>query len=253
MPIAIVGIVSFLSWLISMVAGGGSPLVLIPLISFFYGSQAVAPVITLGLLLGNIQRLYYFWQDIDWQITLWQLPGVLTGSVLGAFIFTRIHLEGLQVVIGLALLLMVANYWFGSRELTFTVKLWYFLPFGFCNALASGVIGSTGPIMNPAYLNYGLVKEGMIATKAANILLCHLIKLAAYAAFGALTKPYLIYGLVIGATALPANWLGRLILRQMSNDLFTEVMFVFIAVSGLLMVWEQRQFLTGLWAPLGIG
>lgn len=251
--IAILGIVSFLSWLISMVAGGGSPLALIPLISFLYGSQAVAPVITFGLLLGNIQRLFYFWQDIDWQVTLWQLPGVLTGSILGAFVFTRIHLEGLQIVIGVALLLMVANYWFGNFELTFSVKTWHFLPFGFCNAFASGLIGSTGPIMNPAYLNYGLLKESMIATKAANILLCHVIKLLAYAAFGVLTKPYLIYGLVIGAAALPANWLGRLLLQRMSNDLFTEVMFAFIAVSGLLMVWQQRQWVIALWMPLGIG
>lgn len=227
-----------------MIAGGGSPLVLIPLVSFLYGSQAVAPVITTGMLLGNIQRLFYFWKDIDWEVTLWQLPGVITGSILGAFALSYINLEALQVVIGVALLLMVANYWFGKQEeTTFTIKTWQFLPLGFGNSFASGLIGSTGPIMNPAYINYGLLKEAMVATKAANIILAHVIKLCAYASLGTLSKEYVIYGVVIGAAALPANWLGQLVLSRMSNDLFKQVTFIFIAVSGVLMLWEQRQFL----------
>ena len=227
-----------------MIAGGGSPLVLIPLISFLYGSQAVAPVITTGMLLGNIQRLFYFWQEIDWKVTLWQLPGVITGSILGAYTLSYINLEGLQVVIGVALLLMVANYWFGKQDQTFAIRTWQFLPLGFGNSFASGLIGSTGPIMNPAYLNYGLIKEAMIATKAANIILAHVIKLCTYAALGTLSKPYILYGVIIGAAALPANWLGQLVLSRMSNDLFKQFTFVFIAISGVLMLWEQRQFLT---------
>lgn len=226
-----------------MVAGGGSPLVLIPLVSFLYGSQAVAPVITTGMLLGNVQRLFYFWQDIDWEVTLWQLPGVITGSILGAFALSYINLEGLQLVIGVSLLLMVANYWFGNQERTHTIKTWQFLPLGFGNSFVSGLIGSTGPIMNPAYLNYGLLKEAMVATKAANIILAHVIKLCAYASLGSLSREYMIYGVVIGAAAFPANWLGQWVLSHMSNDLFKQVTFIFIAVSGVLMLWEQRQFL----------
>ncbi|QUY43981.1 sulfite exporter TauE/SafE family protein [Acaryochloris marina] len=243
MPFVVLGMVSFLSWFVSMVAGGGSPLVLIPLVSFMYGAQAVAPVITTGMLLGNIQRLFYFWQDIDWEVTLWQLPGVIIGSILGAFTLNYINLEGLQIVIGIALLLMVANYWFGNQENTFNLKTWQFLPLGFGNSFASGLIGSTGPIMNPAYINYGLLKEAMVATKAANIILAHVIKLCAYASLGTLSKEYVIYGVVIGAAAIPANWLGQWVLSRMSNDLFKQVTFIFIAVSGVLMLWQQRQFL----------
>jgi len=226
-----------------MIAGGGSPLVLIPLVSFLYGSQAVAPVITTGMLLGNIQRLFYFWQEIDWEVTLWQLPGVITGSILGAFALSYINLEGLQIMIGVALLVMVVNYWFGKQEQTFTIKTWQFLPLGFGNSFASGLIGSTGPIMNPAYLNYGLLKEKMVATKAANIILAHVIKLCAYASLGTLSKPYILCGVVIGTAAIPANWLGQRVLSRMSNDLFKQATIVFIGISGVLMLWEQRQFL----------
>lgn len=49
-------IASFLAWFFSMLAGGGSPFILIPMISLLLGSTAVAPVITTGLLIGNTQR-----------------------------------------------------------------------------------------------------------------------------------------------------------------------------------------------------
>lgn len=242
MPLLILSLASFVAWFISMLAGGGSPLVLIPLVNFFFGAQAVAPVITTGMLIGNAQRTLFFWEDIDWQVVLWYLPGALVGSVLGAVTFTQIHLEWLQILIGILLLLIVLNALLNKRAAAFQVKLWHFLPLALLNAFASGLIGSTGPIINPAYLNYGLVKERMIATKALNVVVMHVVKLATYALFGALTSSNLTYGLVIGLAAIPANWLGKLALQNVSPDQFKQLVLAFVGLSGLLMLWQQRQF-----------
>lgn len=43
-----------------MLAGGGSPFILLPVVSLLLGAQAVAPVITTGLLIGNAQRGLFF-------------------------------------------------------------------------------------------------------------------------------------------------------------------------------------------------
>lgn len=104
--------------------------------------------------------------------------------------------------------LTVVGYWLGKKEHTFTVHAWQFLPVGFLYPFISGLIGSKGSAVNPFYLNYGLIKEQMIATKAANIVVVHVVKIVTYAAFGALTTQYLGYGLIIGLTAIPANCLG---------------------------------------------
>jgi len=248
MLLTMLGLASFLAWFVSMVAGGGSPLVLIPLIAFLMGSAAVAPVISLGLLVGNLQRVGFFWKDIDWQVTLWYLPGAIAGGVLGSYLFTQIHLEGLQILLALALLLMAANYGWSSlgkgQRWDFQVQVWQFLPLAFLYAFGSGLVGSTGPIMNPVYLNYGLLKEKMLATKSVNIAAVHLVKIITYLAFGAFTWPYLLAGLTIGLAALPANWLGQMVLSQMSNERFRQLVFTFMAVSGLMMLWQQRQLLS---------
>lgn len=235
---------SFLAWFLSMLAGGGSPFILIPMISLLLGTQAVAPVITTGLLIGNAQRGFVFWGDIDWNVTAWYMPGATIGALLGSYGLTQIHTEGLQLLLGVGLLVMVGNYLLPTKENRFTIQVWYFLPLSLFNAIGSALVGSTGPIMNPLYLNYGLEKEAMVATKAFNKAVLHLVKLLAYAAFGSLSEEYLAYGLVIGLGAIPANWLGKQVLAKLSTHQFRQLVFAFVAVSGVAMIWQQRHFFT---------
>lgn len=234
---------SFVAWFLSTLAGGGSPFILIPLINWMLGAAAVPPVITVGMLLGNAQRVFLFWKEIDWQVTLWYLPGAILGAVLGSYAFVQLQLNWLQLAIGLFLLFSVFTYGFGRKERSFSVRLWQFLPVGFLYAFVSGLIGSTGPVMNPFYLNYGLVKEQMIATKSLNVMVIHVTKLVAYASFGVLTTEHLQYGLAIGLGAIPANLLGQAVLRRMNDRLFRQLVIAMMALSGAWMLVEQRDVL----------
>lgn len=248
MPILVLGIASFVAWFISMLAGGGSPFILIPLITLFLGAQAVAPVLTTGLLVGNAQRSLVFWSSVDWLVTAWYLPGAIAGAILGSYAFTQIHAEWLQPLIAVALLWMVVDAVWGGRSPksspdSQSIRPWHFGVYGLFYAFGSGLIGSMGPIMNPLYLNYGLEKEQMIATKATNVLVVHIVKMLTYAALGAFTPTLLAYGLLIGAAAIPANWLGKRVLDRMTSAQFRQVVLTFVAISGVMMLWEQRSLL----------
>lgn len=242
--ISILASASFTAWLISMLVGGGSPLLLIPLSTLLLGAQSVAPVLTIGSVLGNVQRATLLWQHIDWSITFWQMPGVVAGSVLGAYAFTRVQAEGLQIFIAIALLYMVLHSALSHRISLPVVSLraWHFLPLSFLNSVASGLVGSTGPLLNPAYLSYGLEKEQMIATRAASLSLTHGIKIVTYALLGVFSPALIGYGLVIGLAAIPANWLGRRILEKMSAEQFQIAAVSFVGLSGVWMLWQQRAF-----------
>lgn len=241
MSLVILGGISFVAWFISMLAGGGSPLVLIPVVSVLAGAQAVAPVITLGMLIGNLQRTVVFHQAIDWQITRWQMPGVLLGAMLGGYLFTQIQATWLQGIVAIALVLMAINTGLGKGTLAVPVKAWYFLPIAASNAVLSGIVGSTGPVLNPIYLSYGLDKETLIATKSVNVAVMHIVKLLTYLSLGVMTPTYLAYGLVIGAAAIPANWLGQQVLERMSSVQFRQAVLGFVAFSGMWMLWQQRS------------
>lgn len=243
MTVLLLSLASFVAWFISSLAGGGSPFIIIPMVNFLMETQAIPPVVTTGMLLGNLQRVFVFWQDIDWRLTWWYLPGAILGAILGAFVFTQTQLQWLQILLGLFLVTSIFSLGFGKKEQpSFKVPSWFFLPAGFVYAFLSGLIGSIGPILNPFYLNYGLVKEKMIGTKSVHVLVVHVAKILTYATLGALTKSYLWYGLVIGMAAIPANFLGQIVLQKMSDEQFRQFVTALVTVSGLLMLWQQRDF-----------
>lgn len=248
MPIVVIALVSFVAWLLSTLAGGGSPFVLIPLVNFLLGPAAVPPVITLGMLLGNGQRVFLFWRDIDWKLTLWYLPGGIAGGILGAYTFAQIHLEWLELLFAVFLLASAASFAFGQKERTFRVRAWYLLPAGFGKAFVSGLVGSSGPVLVPFYLNYGLVKEQIIGTKALHMFVLHLVKIVSYAAFGLLTPQHLSYGLAIGLAAFPANLIGRYLLKQIKPQQFRQLVLVAMTISGILILWSERDLVAGFWS-----
>jgi uncharacterized protein len=246
MDFVVLGCVSFFAWLLSMVAGGGSPLILIPLVNALLGAEAIAPVITIGMLISSIQRTLFFRQHIDLQVSRWHMPGAVLGAVIGAYALNQLHLDWIEVGVGIALLLMVVYECVGGDRLPMTLQAWQFLPLGYCNAFLSALIGSTGPLLNPFYMNYGLLKEALIATKSANVFVIHGVKTVSYSVLGNLNGQYLLYGLVIGLAAIPANWLGKALLDRMSGVQFRKVVFIFLAISGVLMLWDQRSLWLGI-------
>lgn len=236
---------SCLSWLLSTVAGGGTPFIMIPLIGFFLGSAAIPPVLTTVMLCGHPQRLWLYWEDIDWKITWWYLPGAIVGAVLGAIAFTKVEVEWLPLLLAIILLISLLSYIprEDSQEPSFEVRRWYFLPAGFVFAFVSGIVGSAGPLLNPLYVNYGLLKEDLIGTKSAHLLVAHVVKIITYAIYGALNPTFLLYGFLMGIAAFPGNWLGHKILAQISAHNFQKLLVSFVLLSSLLIFWEQRQIL----------
>ncbi len=234
-------IASFVGWFFSSLAGGGSPLILIPTLNLFVSASMIPPIITIGMLFGNAQRVELYWREIDWQLTHWYLPGAITGAIAGAFLFTKLQLEWLTLLLGIFLILSILTSNLVERLNFFKIKTWYFLPAGFIYAFLSGLMGSTGPLLNPFYLYYGLAKGEMIGTKSTHVLVVHIAKVIAYGVFGVLSFPIIAYGLIIGVGAFPGNWLGQRVLDKMEDTQFRQIAIAFVLISGLMLVWNQRQ------------
>ncbi|MGB3612732.1 MAG: hypothetical protein WBA10_02985, partial [Elainellaceae cyanobacterium] len=98
-----------------------------------------------------------------------------------------------------------------------------------------------GPILAPFYLNYGLTKEELLATQATNRAAVHLIKVLAYSYLGILTLPTLGLGVLVGVSAFPGNLLGQQMLERISDLQFRRLVIGFVGISGVLLLWDQRQ------------
>jgi uncharacterized protein len=154
-------------------------------------------------------------------------------------IFANIRIEWLQIIIGLFLISTIFQYRFGKKERSFKMKLSWFIPIGFFVEIFSTLIGAVGPVLNPFYLNYGLEKEKMIATKTINSFFIGLVQIATYSALGSLKGNLWLYGLVLGIGASAGNWIGKTFLSKVSNALFRKLAIAVMVISGVIMIVKQ--------------
>jgi uncharacterized protein len=236
----------FVAWIVSTVGGGGGALLLVPLVGFIVGAQAVAPITTLATMIAGGGRAFVFWKDIDWSIAKWGLPGALVGGFLGAALFSSAPAEWLQILVGLFLVSTVPQYRLGRKERTFEVAKWWFLPAELVTGFLDGLIGAVGPVMNTLYLNAGVTKERMVGTKTAVSLPTHLVKIGTYTTLGAMDGRFWLFGLAAGIGALASNWLAKWLLKDMAEIRFRAIVVGFMALSGAAMIWQQRETIVAL-------
>jgi len=235
----IVFFAGLIAYVISTLSGGGGSLLLVPVINFFIGGKATAPILNLGNLIGEPVRIILFWKNIEWQIVKYYLPSAIAGTVLGGWIFANIKLEWLQIIVALFLISTIFQYRFGKKERSFKMKINWFLPIGFFVEFFSTLIGAVGPVLNPFYLNYGLEKEKMIATKTINSFFIGLVQIATYITLGSLKGNLWTYGIVLGIGASVGNWIGKTFLKKVSNAVFRKLVIVVMVISGLIMIAKQ--------------
>jgi uncharacterized membrane protein YfcA len=233
----------FVSWAISTLAAGGGSILIVALIAAILRGQAIAPVVTMASLLASPARMILLWRFIDWRVVRWYLPGAAAGAVLGGWLFTLISPRLAQIVLAMFLISTVWQYRFGERPRSFEMRLPWFLPVSFVSGLTSAVVGASGLLANPFYLNYGLMKEPLLATRAVNSVVIQRVKMAAYVAFGALDWRVAQHGLVAGLGAVTAIWLVNPWLRALSSHRFRQLAVMVMLVGGVLILWQQREFL----------
>lgn len=236
---ALLFLMGIAAFIFSTVAGGGGALLLVPFLQYSIGTTHSAAVLNFGTFLSRPSRLILFWKDIYWRLCLYYVPPALLGAWLGAWFFEEASLEVLQIVVGLFLISTVFQYQFGKKERSFEVKDWYFIPLGLIVSVLGTIIGALGPVLNPFYLNAGLDKERLIATKTANSFFMGLAQLSSYSFFGLLKNEYWLYGLILGFGATVGNIIGKQFLKKMKAKTFRRLLLLLMVISGLSLIVKQ--------------
>jgi uncharacterized membrane protein YfcA len=239
-------VAGFVSWTISTLSAGGGSVLMLVAAGIILKGHTIAPVITLTSTVASPTRVILFWEHIDWRVVRWYLPGAIAGATLGGWIFTLASGQILQVCIGLFLVSTAWQYRLGDRARSFPMRLPWFLPVSFVVGMISAIVGASGLLANPFYLNYGLEKERMVATRAVNSLFVQLAKISAYLTFGALDWELARYGLCAGAGAVLGIWLTRPLLRRLDSRRFRQIVVFVMLASGVEILWQQRAWVLGL-------
>jgi len=225
-----------IGWFFSTVAAGGAATLLIPVIGLMISAHSVPPIISIAAFVANPSRVWFFRDSIRWDVIKFLLPGSLIGAAFGGWLLTRFSPAGLQILLGIFLISTLFQYRFGKSKRSFRVNKEWFFPLGLAISFMSGIIGATGPLLNPFMLNYGLEKENLVATKSLNSLLMQLTKITSYTIFGALSWQLTAYGLTLGFGAIIGVFFAKKHLLAISAERFRKYTLILMVGTGILML-----------------
>ena len=229
---------------ISAICGGGASLILIPLLNLTLPASVVPFSLTIGTFTSSASRIAVFKKQINWKIFFWFVPFSIPAVLLGAWLMKYVNPMYLQFFVALFLVTNVTELFRSKAKIEKEGKPYpkYILAIvGFLAGFVSGVTGAIGLLFNRFYLRYGLTKEEIVATRAANEIFLHLIKLVIYILLGLYSKSAFWFGIAIAIGALISSFSVKYILPFLSEYLFRKIGYGAMVVSGVMLLISTSQ------------
>jgi len=230
-------VASFIAFCISAVCGGGAGLLLIPILGFSLPVVQVPTALTIGTATSSFSRIWVFFEAIRWDIFKGFFPMALLGLMLGTHLLADLDPVYLELCMSLFLVSNLAHLIFRPKAAPSSdpVHSWALPLIGFLAGLISGLTGAIGVLFNRFYLRWRMSNEEIVATRAANEALLHLIKIYIYAHLGFLTTTVLKIGIVVAVAAIFSTFFMKRILPQISKRLFARMGYTAMGIAGILM------------------
>jgi uncharacterized membrane protein YfcA len=259
-PVVVLFTVSLLAFVLSVVCGGGAGLLLIPVLGHYLPISSVPAALSLGTAGSSASRIIAFHAQIRWSMVRVFVPASLPGVWLGSWLLQFVNPLYLELLMGLFLVSNLRPLFAKPKpqvaRANHTAQL---VIVGFLVGFVSGMTGAVGLLFNSFYLQYGLTKEEIVATRAANEVVLQVVKLVLYGLFGLLTKQTLGLGASIAVAAILSSVSMKWLLPKLSFELFRRIGYGAMVLSGVALLGQAGATLTAqnkgqlTWAPISHG
>lgn len=230
---------TILAFWISAICGGGASLILIPILNLLLPTSLVPFSLTIGTFTSSASRIAVFKKHINWKIFLWFVPFSIPAVLLGAYMIKYVNPNYLQLMVAFFLIANLPQLFASKNKKEESGKPYpksALAVIGFSAGFISGITGAVGLLFNRFYLKFGLKKEEIVATRAANEIFLHLIKLIIYISLGLYSNTALWLGIAIAVAAVVSSYTVKYILPHLSENLFKKIGYAAMVVSGITLM-----------------
>ena len=230
---------TILAFWLSAICGGGASLILIPILNLLLPASVVPFSLTIGTFTSSVSRIAVFKKHINWKIFFWFVPFSIPAVLMGAYLIKYINPNYLQLIVAFFLIANVPRLFkkVKNDETDEKASPKYVLAIiGFLAGFVSGITGAIGLLFNRFYLKFGLKKEEIVATRAANEVFLHLIKLVIYISLGLYSNLALWLGLAIAVATIISSYTVKYILPYLSENLFRKIGYGAMVVAGITLL-----------------
>ena len=230
------GVAAFLSAVIGGLAGLGSAIIMIPILTFAVGIHDAVPIVSVAVMMQTWSRVWVNRAVVDWGVVKWFIAGALPMSVLGAAAFANLPADLLQKGLAVFLLLIVAYRRSPlARDIPMTLPA--FAAVGAGQGFLSALFGGAGPFGASFFLSYGLRRGAFVGTMAAGMTIINLVKVGVYGSYSLLDMRGLVIALSLGVVMIAGAYLGGAIVNRVSDKAFVYIVeAVMLAAAVSLLV-----------------
>ena len=237
-------VITILGFMIGLAKGGFSGLgaLLTPILALVLPVASAVGVLLPMLMVGDVFAISMYWKEWDLDLVKRMLPGAIAGALAGTFLLSSISTNGLRILLGIFVLLLLAYRFVSDRieAIRYEPRPWHAPTAGFLSGLASGMFNSGGPAFSSYLLLQKLKARPFIATTAIFFALLNLIKVPGFLYTGVLDLP-LLFSLWWVFPFIPVGiWVARRILTRLSPSAFEGIIVVLLVFSSLWLFWQSR-------------
>jgi uncharacterized membrane protein YfcA len=217
------------------VAGFGGGLIVLPIMIWIFGPKEAVPILAVTQSIAMVTRVWFNWQEVDWQLARWFWVGAIPVTTLSSLLFVIVPGDILRRMIGglMLLLVMQAHTRFKDK---LKPKLKGFIWVGAGSGFVNGFLGVGGGIIAPFFINYGVRGTSYIGTFSVIALVTQTIKLTVFGRANLLGPHVIGLGLLLGILAFVGSFLGRRLVGHLPERGFDLLVESVLGVSGLLLL-----------------
>lgn len=226
-------LVGFFAGALSGSIGFGGGMILLPVITWFYGVEVAVPVSTIAQLMSNLSRSVMGWKEIRWRETFRFLIAALPFTALGAFGFAVADKR--LMTRALCVFLIV----FAVIKLTGKIRLpkgrATMLAGGGLTGLLNGMLGISGPLSSAVFLTLDLSPVAYVASEASAAAAMHVVKAITYGKFALMDSRIFLNGLFIGCAMMAGNVLAMRLIKHIDKRPYRIMTGVMLIVTSVLL------------------
>ena len=228
-------IVGLIAGTLSGSVGFGGGMILLPVITYFYGVEVAVPVSTIAQMMSNLSRAAMGWRQIQWKQVLWFFIPALPFTAFGAFGFSIVDKTIMTRILCVFLIVFSIMKVKGKLHLPKGRKT--MLIGGGLTGFINGMLGISGPLSSAVFLTLELSPVAYIVSEATAAAAMHIVKAVTYGKFDLMNWHIFLNGFFIGCAMMAGNFIALHLIKHARKKAYQRVVAcVMIAVSVWLFI-----------------
>lgn len=212
-------VLSFFGSAITATFGIGGGLIMITAMSIFLPAPAVVPVHGAILVGSNASRAFLLSKYLRWDILGWFFIGAFLGGLVGSQLAVGMPAWGLRLAIGGFILF---SQWGPKFKGFGEVGPKSFFAAGALGTVLTLFVGASGPVMTTILAQANLLRQQLIATVGACMVVQHGAKIAVFTFAGFVWAPWAGLILLCLVTGFAGSKLGTVFLQRIDEVVFRK-------------------------------